>query len=430
MRFGIRIVKAVLTVTIVLAILVFIGPVEIVEDTGTRDAFVKQKINPGRKIHKLPESEYIDEEDLRNRERPPQELFKGYEREYGEETKKNSDTEPILNPRKLVFKPEGFENKTKEIAPKPVMDGGVIFLSDEDLARIEKRFKKRRDDVSRVCQNAGNSPVLEYAKIPRKTFLFNHIFHEPVLELSGCIPPKTGSTSWNHFWWETSSFDGVGKGKFDSFQSQGNQLRVKWSQALKDKHPKVLFLQTRHPVKRLVSGWNNILCNKNCRDKGRVTYSSNVIKRLDSILTGKLHKPKFKKKTPEDTRMVAFEDWVEVLLDNNLDQFAEFDIHFHSYERACFPCDFPYEYIVRLETFSEDYQFILRKRGLWKSMKDVAKQAGSKKENESVGLDYKMQLRKLSKNQLQKLYEMKKVELDMFGYTFDPETLEMGLRPE
>ena len=47
-----------------------------------------------------------------------------------------------------------------------------------------------------------------------------------------------------------------------------------------------------------------------------------------------------------------------------------------------------------------------------------------------MGLDYKMQLRKLSTKQLQKLYEMKKVELDMFGYTFDPETLEMGLRPE
>ena len=96
-------------------------------------------------------------------------------------------------------------------------------------------------------------------------------------------------------------------------------------------------------------------------------------------MTSKLHKPKFQKKTAEDTRMVAFEDWVEVLLDNDLDQFADFDIHFHSYERACFPCDFPYEYIVRLETFSEDYQFILRKMGLWEKMKDVAKQAGSKK---------------------------------------------------
>ena len=51
-------------------------------------------------------------------------------------------------------------------------------------------------------------------------------------------------------------------------------------------------------------------------------------------------------------------------------------------------------------------------------------------ENESVGLDYKTQLRKLSESQLKKLYEMKKVELDMFGYTFDPKTLEMGLRPE
>jgi len=80
--------------------------------------------------------------------------------------------------------------------------------------------------------------------------------------------------------------------------------------------------------------------------------------------------------------MVAFEDWVETLINNpEFDQFPEFDIHFHSYEKACFPCDFPYEYIIRLETFSEDYQFILRKIGLWEKMSDEAKQAGSKKGN-------------------------------------------------
>ena len=186
---------------------------------GTRDAFAQQNINPGRKIHKLPESEYIDEGDVKNKEKAAPELFKGNDREYREETKEKSDSGSIPNPHKLVFKPEVTGNKTEEIRLEPVMDGGVIFLSDEDLARIEKRFKKRREDVSRACRDAGKTPVLEYSALSaRKSFLYNLIFHEPVLKLSGCIPPKTGSTSWNHFWWETSSFDGVGKGKFDSFQ--------------------------------------------------------------------------------------------------------------------------------------------------------------------------------------------------------------------
>ena len=71
------------------------------------------------------------------------------------------------------------------------------------------------------CQHKGKIAAETYADIRPHSFLFNHIFHEPVMELSGCIPPKTGSTSWNHFWWGASTFDGVGRGKFDSFQTQG-----------------------------------------------------------------------------------------------------------------------------------------------------------------------------------------------------------------
>ena len=47
-------------------------------------------------------------------------------------------------------------------------------------------------------------------------FLLNQIFHDTDLAMSGCLPPKTGSTSWNHFWWGTSPSDPT----FDSFQSQ------------------------------------------------------------------------------------------------------------------------------------------------------------------------------------------------------------------
>ena len=92
-----------------------------------------------------------------------------------------------------------------------------------------------------------------------------------------------------------------------------------------------------------------------------------------------MKKPRYQPVNKEDTRMTPFPDWAQLLLNNDLDQFSDFDIHFHSYEKACFPCDFPYQYIIRLETFSEDYQFILRKAGLWEGLSDENKQAGSKK---------------------------------------------------
>jgi len=47
-----------------------------------------------------------------------------------------------------------------------------------------------------------------------------------------------------------------------------------------------------------------------------------------------------------------------------------------------------------------------------------------------VGLNYEEQLMKLTTDELQKLYEMKKSELEMFGYLFDPETLRISVLPE
>ena len=75
--------------------------------------------------------------------------------------------------------------------------------------------------------------------------------------------------------------------------------------------------------------------------------------------------------------MTPFEDWVDVILENNffVDDYFDFDIHFHSYKRACHPCGIPYKYIIKVETFAEDFQFVLRKHGVWEQMIDKAKEA-------------------------------------------------------
>ena len=40
--------------------------------------------------------------------------------------------------------------------------------------------------------------------------------------------------------------------------------------------------------------------------------------------------------------------------------------HLQILESICHPCDIPYNYIVKLETFAEDYQYIMKKvLGLW-----------------------------------------------------------------
>jgi hypothetical protein len=57
----------------------------------------------------------------------------------------------------------------------------------------------------------------------------------------------------------------------------------------------------------------------------------------------------------------------------------ELDQNFHSVDTGCYPCDIPYQYIIKQETFAKDYQFILQKHGLWEKLSNSAKQLVTKK---------------------------------------------------
>ena len=97
---------------------------------------------------------------------------------------------------------------------------------------------------------------------------------------------------------------------------------------------------------------------------------------------------------------------------------SSLDIHFHSYDASCFVCDLPYQYIIKLETFAEDYQFITRKMGLWDNFDEAHKNVGILKENQSKGLDYLDVLHRLDPSTLEQLIKLKQTEMDMFGYSF------------
>ena len=73
-----------------------------------------------------------------------------------------------------------------------------------------------------------------------------------------------------------SKFDGTGNGYYDSWQSLGNSFvrESSFVNQLKELKPEMLIFSTRHPIERLISGWNSILCNDNCRDNSRLTFNT------------------------------------------------------------------------------------------------------------------------------------------------------------
>ena len=80
-------------------------------------------------------------------------------------------------------------------------------------------------------------------------------------------------------------------------------------------------------------------------------------------------------------RMMDFSNFVHMINRDFpiLDRSPYFDIHFMSYDSLCHLCDLPYKYIIRLETFAEDYQFLMRKAGLWQKFNRKHKLVGQVK---------------------------------------------------
>ena len=193
--------------------------------------------------------------------------------------KEDSDGNSVIESSKKEEKILDDEPKN----PIPVVDTSnsddVRELTIADMERIKIRFEERRERMLSICRRQGKSPPENLDEMEPKShpFLLNQIFHDSDLKLSGCLPPKTGTTSWNHFWWGVSKYDGARPGQFDSFQSQGNRYLRRWERTLKQEQPEVLFLTVRHPIDRLLSGWNNILCNTNCRNADRIRYSKQAL---------------------------------------------------------------------------------------------------------------------------------------------------------
>merc|ERR1712150_80142 len=158
--------------------------------------------------------------------------------------------------------------------------------------------------------------------------------------------------------------------------------------------------------------------DKNCRNADRVRYSKTVVSQLQNIYKKAGH-PAYSPKHDEPTRMTPFEDWVDVMLEDDffVDDYYDFDIHFHSYKRACHPCGVPYRYIIKVETFAEDFEFVLRKHGIWEQMNDKAREAAVSTENKSVGLEYQEVLNRLTPEQYKALMALKANEMEMFGYS-------------
>lgn len=226
------------------------------------------------------------------------------------------------------------------------------------------------------------------------------IIYLPKHNLSWCLVPKVASTSWCKALLDLQGITG------DEYSYP--PLQVVLRQAFRPVEPSrvnttinasLKFLFVRHPFQRLVSAFRNKLEDSNLQEDGAYFYKNygrRIVQRFrkskldvrsvqanEEIKTlgqgelsgkkgqgidgvggkGEIKKDfiKTEEKIEEDyveyRKEPTFEEYVDYLIDTDVDSYDE---HWKPISRHCHVCEFPFDYIIRYENFSDEIKYLVR----------------------------------------------------------------------
>lgn len=176
----------------------------------------------------------------------------------------------------------------------------------------------------------------------------------------------------------------------------------------------ILFLIARHPFERLVSGY----CNKFLGPDNGYNDFNNKAKVIRHILV-KYRKQSFDRRPTSKVgtkNLPTFTEFVRYLLDetragNRLDE------HWAPVYSFCNPCQVNVTHIIKFETFDRDTKRILEKAKLSHYLPASGKiRENSSGRNSKSLCQVDNYLNELPPNLQKELYEMYKIDFDLFGY--------------
>ncbi|XP_018009388.1 carbohydrate sulfotransferase 11 [Hyalella azteca] len=117
--------------------------------------------------------------------------------------------------------------------------------------------------------------------------------------------------------------------------------------------------------------------------------------------------------------MPLFKDFAEYLIDTvkvpvlaDAAAYESFNSHWRPFFLNCQVCDLSYEYIVKMETWNDDLSYLLPKYHI----EYVEKAYGDILNSSDVSFQYFKTLPELL---VLKLYEIYKIDFELFGYSLD-----------
>ena len=290
------------------------------------------------------------------------------------------------------------------------------------MRSMEMKYHKTNEMVYKICREY-NEPVR--SEIYRD-FLMADLNHK----LASCLHAKVGSTTWSNYFYAILP------------NETKNELEHKFGNASKR-----LFKQDIiRPHYRLP---NDIITNVTINQLTGVTDDLISIKELEKLLKTKNVLTFSFVRHPFERLVSAFQD--RILQRNILHEYGystwfyknhsfpsfvnlvlkeykqfncsrihdsecpNINIHWKSFASECSYCNIKYDVIGRMETFDEDVKYIMKKSNLESifSMKSIKKLHSSKHKSNKMTQKYFSQL---TKGQVNELYNMYKMDFEMFGY--------------
>ena len=295
------------------------------------------------------------------------------------------------------------------------------------MSQMEKRYIIDRERVKKVC----NKYIIPKRKIINKEFLDVDRNHKIAL----CSHAKVGSTTWkNHFkdllpsnirdyimkksghnhimgsgQWSLKKYFTITKNDFPS----GNSDWISpYSINTYIKNNRILSISfVRHPFERLVSAYNDKINNNFMKINGYEKWFKN-----DDSFSSFINLVLFEYRS---SCFPGISSRFARLPTNWYNKNCEYKInrHWRPFGFRCSYCDINYDLIGRMETWNDDLNYIIRKRGLQKVLPlqkaDNLHFHASKQNTEQMTKEY---FSKLSRKQKEDLYHMFRMDFEMFNY--------------
>ena len=329
--------------------------------------------------------------------------------DYKDLTESRSSNDPPAEPMKIDhFSPGEIDNpkhdaKKNYVQTKPVLsESEEKKILDERLQHYDNTCKWNRKSDFKVVKD------INYSKLTQ-------LFVDDNYKMIMCSVPKAATSNWQRVF-NSLKFNGTKKPEeFTGYRT--HRIATRFTEIIEGKpnpayelekrinDPEyTVFINVRHPLTRLISAW---------RDKFDMRAKSFQYwqKKFGNYIKNQFEKEKYLEAKPS-THYISKEAFVDYVASVSA---ARHDHHWISFNRFCKPCSIRYDYVAHAETSAEDADYILRKAKVDGIVKLPGQYSSSPTLNRKTSLLYQ----NVSRKTIETLYNVYKLDFDMFNYTID-----------